>query len=203
MRRGAAILALVVLAAACSGDAEDPTPLTDPTSASTAPTTTAPVTTVAPTRSSTAETRTAELGATCDALETVVELNDRANQAVNGVFAQLGDPAGADPAQLLEDLKAGFAEIDPLIENARVAYDEAAAVAEPGLAADIEALRDGTLVIWPALRDAILEADSAEDIDLTRVLSDPVITEAITSAAAAVLRLDEFTVPECGFRLSN
>lgn len=196
------VLALVLVAAACSGGGDEPAPLTDPTTApsstSAATSTTLPTTTVAAT-----ETMTDAVGETCAALQTVVDLNALANLAVNRVFAQLADPAGADPDQLLEDLKAGFTEIDGLIEDARVAYDQAAEVAEPELASDIEALRDGTLIIWPALRDAILQAESAADIDLTEVLSEPELTAAITSAAAAVLRLDEFTVPECGFRLSN
>ncbi len=200
MRR--TVLALVLVAAACSGGGDEPAPLTDPTTApsstSAATSTTLPTTTVAAT-----ETMTDAVGETCAALQTVVDLNALANLAVNRVFAQLADPAGADPDQLLEDLKAGFTEIDGLIEDARVAYDQAAEVAEPELASDIEALRDGTLIIWPALRDAILQAESAADIDLTEVLSEPELTAAITSAAAAVLRLDEFTVPECGFRLSN
>lgn len=200
MRR--TVLALVLVAAACSGGGDEPAPLTDPTTApsstSAATSTTLPTTTVAAT-----ETMTDAVGETCAALQTVVDLNALANLAVNRVFAQLADPAGADPDQLLEDLKAGFTEIDGLIEDARVAYGQAAEVAEPELASDIEALRDGTLIIWPALRDAILQAESAADIDLTEVLSEPELTAAITSAAAAVLRLDEFTVPECGFRLSN
>ncbi len=140
--------------------------------------------------------------AACAPLRTVHEIDTEMNEAMAEVVADL-ETTGE--AAAFAELQAIVAETDPLLADVVTGYDEALAVAPDGLREDLSTLREGTVILWSSVIDLIITADSAEDFaaSFEAALQDPEFLERTLATAAATLRLDEFTVPECGFRLSR
>ena len=84
-------------------------------------------------------------------------------------------------------------------------YDDALAVAPPELVSDLETLRDASLFLWPLLVASFGEATSLSEAleDFSAAVSTPQATETAQQGGLAAMRLNQFTIPECGFRLSN
>lgn len=185
-------LALVISVGACGDDAAAPTTTTAPA---------APTTTLA-----------AGTPAVCGPLAEVVRLSDEFSLRLNGVMTDIyaaaasGEDLDAEAeAQLLDDFRGAFADATGLIDELIGHYNAAAALAEPELAADIVAVRDGTTMLMPILSGAFAEADTFAELStlFDTALTDPAVAEASMTAGLAALGIDEFSIPECGFKVSN
>jgi hypothetical protein len=97
------------------------------------------------------------------------------------------------------------AALDEKLPEVLDAYADAAAVAEDEtMTADIEAVSTATEEVTPVLADVFRNAESAEDLtELEQRLSSSEMATMTISAGEASLRLDEFTIPHCGFKFSN
>lgn len=140
--------------------------------------------------------------AVCAHLRTVHEIDAAMNQAMGEVVADL---ERTGEAAAFSELQAIVAEADSLLADVISGYDAALDVSPADLRDDLSTLREGTVVLWEVVIDLIVEADSADDFaaSFEAELQDPGFLEQTLAAATATLRLDEFTVPECGFRLSR
>ncbi|HAX82810.1 MAG TPA: hypothetical protein DCY40_09620 [Actinobacteria bacterium] len=185
------MVVLVLAFGACGDDAAAPTTTVQAT----------PGTTLAP-----------GTPAVCGPLAEVVRLSNEFSLRLNGVMTDIytaaatGEDLSADAeAELLDDFRGAFADATELIDELIGHYDAAAALAEPELAADIVAVRDGTLMLMPILTEAFEEADTFVELDtrFDTALTDPEVAEASMTAGLAALSIDEFTIPECGFKVSN
>ena len=138
----------------------------------------------------------------CAPLRTVHEIDAEMNRAMAEVVADL-ETTGE--AAAFAELQAIVADTDPLLADVVAGYDAALDAAPDRLREDLSTLRDGTVVLWHSVIDLIVAADSVEDFaaSFETALQDPEFLEQTLASAAATLRLDEFTVPECGFRLSR
>ena len=86
------------------------------------------------------------------------------------------------------------------------AYEAAAVAAEnfAALAADIREVKEATAVMNPIYVETMSTITSFSDFDaMGSLLSDPVVAQQVLLAMQATLRIDEFTIPTCGFKLSS
>jgi phage-related minor tail protein len=182
---------IALLATACGDDAAAPTTTVQAT----------PGTTLAP-----------GTPAVCGPLAEVVRMSDEFSLRLNGVMADIyaaattGEELSADAeAELLDDFRGAFAEASELVVELIGHYDDAAALAEPELAADIVAVRDATTMLMPILSEAVEDADTFDEFDtrLDAALTDPAVAAAAMAGGLAALSIDEFSIPECGFQVSN
>ena len=146
----------------------------------------------------------------CRALEEVVSLSDEfeftwANTVGDAVFAwQAGELSNA--AALLSEIRSVLPDFDELVADLAAAHDDAAAeFGDPFVADTILRLKDGWTVTWPVLRDAISTAETLEELSTTleTAYDEAAIATAVINAEFAALDLDEFTIPNCGFRVSR
>ena len=140
----------------------------------------------------------------CAELRVVTE-NNPLETALSSMLDLAGDPAATDSeiTASFQDIADTLASLGPEI---RQSYDDAAAaVDDPAVAADIRILSDNTIELIDPLVTSFREATSFDDLDgrLTASLTDPEIAPAVEEAGQAALRLDEFTLGECGFQLSG
>jgi hypothetical protein len=138
------------------------------------------------------------VGIACDQLRIVHQLDQEMAVAL--------DPFGGAtaPSDFVE-FKQRAAGLDEQLDEIVAAYDTVIASGPDDLVADITVVRDGTLVLWDAVFGAIDDSSTAEQFAriLTARLETPEIGGAALSAAGATLRLDTFTINECGFQLSE
>jgi hypothetical protein len=201
---------VAAVAAGCSGSDDDDaveSSVDTPATASEPPTSTS-ATTVAPGATPTTATGptdpTVPAGAApvCTELRRVRTISDEISLTMAPVLMTVLDPE----AELdLASLPAIADELDARLPDVLDAYADASAVAEDdAMAADIDAVAGATEAVTPLLVQVFRSADSVEDLtEIEQVLSSPENQSAAVSAGEASLRLDEFTVPECGFKFSN
>lgn len=148
----------------------------------------------------------------CAPLSEVVAANNEATLVMNDVILRIttlaseGEPPDEqEQADLLAGFQAVIAAGTPLMDEMVARYDDALAVALPGLVSDLETLRDASLFLWPLLADSFGEATSLSEAleDFSAAVSTPQATETAQQGGLAAMRLNQFTMPECGFRLSN
>lgn len=185
-------VALLLAVGACGDDAAAPTTTTAPL----VPTTTLP----------------AGAPAVCGPLAEVVRISDEFSLRLNGVMAEIYAAAAsgeqldaAAETELLADFRAAFAEADALMEELVGHYDDAAALADPQLAEHIVAVRDATTLLMPILNDALDDAATFEEFGTAfeAALTAPEVAETAMAGGLAALSIDEFSIPECGFKVSN
>ena len=193
------VLALLIATGAC-------------TTADSAPSATTAVETT--TTTALTATTTSGVPAVCAPLAEVVEASDemglRMSALLLELFEQIESSSDTDvgpeaEAQALADFKDVMLETDPIIDEIVGRYGAALVVAPDDLLADLEALRDATIAIWPLMLQAIESAESFQEFgELFREsMADPDLQAVTLDGGTAALRLDQFTVPECGFKLSN
>jgi len=111
-----------------------------------------------------------------------------------------------DEAALLAEMHAVALFLDEKTPNILAAYEEAAVGAEnlADLAADIRQVADLTAVLNPLLIEAMSNVTSFSDFSpMEALVSDPALMQQAISAGEAALRVDAFTIPTCGFKLSS
>ena len=118
-------------------------------------------------------------------------------------IALIRDPPGASASQALSNLQGAVRQALPLRDDTIDAYRRAFQVAPPELRSDIATLEEVTPKLTRVVFDHVLDAERLDELDFATVLSNPTVVQWSLDGAAAALRLDDFTVPECGFRLSN
>ena len=201
----AAMAGAALLLAGCGGgsSAEAPVSTTErpPITTTLPPTTATTATTVAPATTTTSAIVAAppEL---CAAFQDVVALNDAVGESFD---AAMRAGLSGDAAEALAAMKAAWREMETEIDALNDLYDRALAVAPEELRAPIVTLQEGTAELWPLLGDAILGAETVQDVSprIQAIFDSEAAAQATIRAATAALELDEYTVPNCGFRLSN
>ena len=144
----------------------------------------------------------------CAELQVVKDLSDEISQVTDDILSTVlsaaGDGSELDEAALLTQFDEVARSLDASLSDVLDAYESAARLAEPQIADDIRVVADGTAVLTPVLVAVFVDATSLDDLAaLDTAFEDPEIVDAATSAGLASLRLDDFTVPECGFQFSN
>ena len=136
----------------------------------------------------------------CAELRRVTEMDD-----LESVFDDLFDPDLSE-----EDFVAALREAADVTEDAIVDVVElyrkaAAAVEDAEVAEIIERLASTTETLTDPIVDAYRRATTFEELDaiLTENLGDPEVSAAAEEGGQAALRLDEFTLAECGFQISG
>ena len=136
----------------------------------------------------------------CAELRRVTEMDD-----LESVFDDLFDPDLSE-----EDFVAALREAADVTEDAIVDVVElyrkaAAAVEDAEVAEVIERLASTTETLTDPIVDAYRRATTFEELDaiLTENLGDPEVSAAAEEGGQAALRLDEFTLAECGFQISG
>ncbi len=173
------------------------TSATESTQPNTTAAATAPATTTAPAVAN---------AAVCDALGEVRTLSDEIGLLTSELLILASEPpspereteTAAGLAQVADELEGSLPE---LLDS----YARAEAVADPDIATDIAVLAEGTAALTPAIAGAARSASSFAELDdaITAAFEDPDVQDSAQQAALAAIRLDQFTVPECGFQLSN
>jgi hypothetical protein len=167
-------------------------------------------TTTAPTTSTT--TLAPGTPAVCGPLAEVVRITDEFSLRLNGVMAEIYAAAAAGEefdaaaeAELLDDFRVAYADAAGLMAALVGHYDDAAAIADPELATDIVALRDATTLLMPILSAALDDAETFDEFGAVfeTALADPAIAETAMTGGLAALSIDEYSIPECGFKVSN
>ena len=138
----------------------------------------------------------------CAELKRIRTLSDEISLVTGPIMASfLNDEQDFD----VQTLATVAAALDDKLPEVLDAYADAAAVAEDEtMVADIEAVSKATEEVTPVLADVFRNADSVEDLgELEQRLSSSEMATMTISAGEASLRLDEFTIPQCGFKFSN
>jgi hypothetical protein len=203
----AAIIGVAVVLSACSNDdpvADDIAP--EPTSTEAAPTADTVAGTTSTSEVDASTPSDGDIPAACGPLREVKTLSDEIGERTSDILVLAAEPSS--PEQEAETL-AAFAQvaddIDALLPDVIAAYARAEQLADGDIADDLALLADGTEALTPPIVEAIRTAESFADLDegLQSALEDPDLQESAQQAGLAALRLDEFTIPECGFQLSN
>jgi hypothetical protein len=114
------------------------------------------------------------------------------------------DPGGTSEADTIAAFATLAGEIEELLPETLAAYDRAAAVAPLGIDDEIRAVADGTARLTPALVEAFTKIQTADDLaNIQGIFAEPELQDAATDAGIALLGLDNFTNPNCGFQFSN
>jgi hypothetical protein len=138
----------------------------------------------------------------CTELKRIRTLSDEISLVTGPIMtAFLNDEQDFD----IQTLATVAAALDDKLPEVLDAYADAAAVAEDDtMVADIEAVSTATAEVTPVLAEVFRNAESVEDLDeLEQRLSSSEMATMTISAGEASLRLDEFTIPQCGFKFSN
>lgn len=138
----------------------------------------------------------------CEPLAEVIELS----ALVDAEFAPLAtlSPDASSEAEVLEVMTDVADVLDEQSSQVFDAYDRAIDVAPPELVNDLETLAAGTADLLPPLVDGLRAAEGFDDVQAAfAALAEPPLADAAMEAARAAFELDEFTIPECGFQLSD
>jgi hypothetical protein len=138
----------------------------------------------------------------CTELKRIRTLSDEISLVTGPIMASfLSDEADFD----IQTLATVAEALDEKLPEVLDAYADAAAVAvDETMAADIDAVSKATEEVTPVLAEVFRNAESAEDLtELEQRLSTSDMASMTISAGEASLRLDEFTIPQCGFKFSN
>lgn len=142
----------------------------------------------------------------CDPLAEVAALSEEIALLTNDIVLTAFDPSTSEPdAETLAGFEQLADELDELLPDVLDAYARAEEVADPEIASDIALVAEGTEALTPPFVEAVRSAESFDELDdeIEAALQDPDLQASAQEAGVAALRLDEFTVPECGFQLSN
>lgn len=143
----------------------------------------------------------------CQPLADVVRLSDDFDSQLGVVVSKMTQGAATpeEERQVLAEFATLMADTEPVVEELLAKYDAAAALADGDLRENIETVRETTAVIWPIFADSIDGARTFEEASdaLTEGISDPEITAIAIAGGTAALAIDEFSVPNCGFKVSN
>jgi hypothetical protein len=171
------------------------------TVATTIATSSAPATTAPAAVDPVASSLPADAPPVCAELQRIRVLSDEMNEVLAPVFATFSDPnAEAD----MSALPAAADAMDAILPEVVDAYSDAAAVADETLAKDIEAVSKATVEITPLMADVFRNADSVDDLaQLEQSLGSEEMRAVTLSGGEAALRIDEVTIPECGFKFSE
>ena len=142
---------------------------------------------------------------TCTELKIVQDLSDQTRASTNEILQRVAaDPGGTSEADTIAAFARLAGEIEALLPETLAAYDRAAAVAPPGIDDEIRAVADGTARLTPALVEAFTKIRNADDLaNIQGIFAEPELQDAATDSGIASLRLDNFTLPNCGFQFSN
>jgi hypothetical protein len=200
----AAVCLVAGIAAGCSGSDDDAAGETS-APATLAPATTVPATTVAASSPSTTGAPTSSLPAdappVCAELQRVRVLSDEMNEVLAPVFATFAD-SSTEPD--MSALPVAADAMDAILPQVVDAYADAAAVADETLAKDIDAVSKATVEITPLMAEVFRNADSVDDLaELEQQLGSDELRVVAVSGGEAALRIDEVTIPQCGFKFSE
>jgi hypothetical protein len=142
---------------------------------------------------------------TCTELKIVQDLSDQTTASTNEILQRVAeDPGGTSEADTIAAFATLAGEIEELLPETLAAYDRAAAVAPLGIDDEIRAVADGTARLTPALVEAFTKIQTADDLaNIQGIFAEPELQDAATDAGIALLGLDNFTNPNCGFQFSN
>jgi hypothetical protein len=143
----------------------------------------------------------------CEHLQVVRDMaNEMSLMSPVGNTAPI-EGAELDEAALIAEMHAVALFLDEKTPEMLAAYEAAAVAAgnTPDLAADIRQVADLTAGLNPMLVEAMSNMTSLSDFSpMEAMVSDnPAIMQQAISATGAILRIDEFTIPICGFKLSS
>ncbi len=146
-----------------------------------------------------------DIDQTCAELQVVQDLSDQTTASTNEILQRVAaDPEGMSEADTIAAFASLAGEIEALLPETLAAYDRAAAVAPPGIDDEIRAVADGTARLTPALVEAFTKIRNADDLaNIQGIFAEPELQDAATDSGIASLRLDNFTLPNCGFQFSN
>jgi hypothetical protein len=186
-----AAIALTTSLAACSDDGSDDEASDDGPGTTSAPSEQDPATTDAPSDGPTTSAGVGEVSAEfCDAARRVDELDDESERIMTDVQANMQSEADFIPAW-----EAALVELDALVAELEVAYQDMIEHAPEGLAADVTGLMDGTLVLMEGL-----QATGTID-DLAAYLDEASTSPDVAEMVDATIALDEITQAECDVTL--
>jgi len=143
----------------------------------------------------------------CESLQDLIDLTGPASDALLDVV-DAGDLATETPGLeddiVFLDATAQVAAL-PAIQAFEKGYEVAADTAGGELGQHISALGEVSLKFWYDLEVVASEAADAEDffVLIDAYLRSAEVVEAGARGVAAQEAIDEFTVPECGFRISD
>jgi hypothetical protein len=141
----------------------------------------------------------------CVELQQVEVLTNEMALIMNAVIQEFTASSGEpDEAVLQARLQEAADLMDRSLPGLLSAYESAAQLAPADVAADLRAVADGTALLTPPMVDVMRNARTVEDFaGMEQVLEAPELAQAAVAAGTASLRLDEFTIPTCGFKFSN
>lgn len=142
----------------------------------------------------------------CGELQRIKDLESEVTLAINELLVGLLEPGDdVDEQLLLGDLQTVADMLDDNLEQVLDAYDRAVALATPDVADDLERVAATAAAITPRIADAYRGVESLDQLAprIEQALADPDLLEETQEGAVASVRLNEFTIPTCGFQLSN
>lgn len=143
--------------------------------------------------------------AVCVELEKVRTLSNEMSLITNSAMVELTGSGGViDEAAVLARLREASDLLEQSLPTLLGAYEAAALVAPTDVAADLRALAGGTAVLTPALAEFMRNAATIQELaGIEQLFERPDLADAAYAAGTAALRLNGFTIPSCGFQLSN
>lgn len=140
----------------------------------------------------------------CAELQTAQELSADVATSVSDILIAVAEGSEGSEAETVQafvdlgnDLEAGLPDL-------LATFDRAAAAAPEEVAVEIRSVADSTALLTPALAAGFREAAEAGEIaGLQEVVATPELQEAGQRSGISALRLDNFTIPTCGFQFSN
>jgi hypothetical protein len=163
-----------------------------------------PPPTASPQPSTTASTIALDSSAVCAELQKVQALNNEMNLIVSQAMEGLGTPGQLDEAAIL----AGFRDAAVLMEQSLPsllnAYEAAAVVATPEVAADLRTVGNASALMMPPMIQVLRDATALADLQRIEqaITATPELQQAAVDGGTASLRVDQFTIPTCGFKFS-
>lgn len=173
-------------------DATQPPPPTLPSAAR-------PTPTVAPPEELSEE----DAAIACDALKTMAASDKKVTAAINKLKVEEPEPPITERAVLTE-LHQAIEGIDELFGDFIADYNVAVAVVPAQLIPFLELSRDADIEVWENVKERLLGATTLIDAEwvLISVVNDPYLQGVDARGEAAVLSLDTWVEPVCGFTLS-
>jgi len=138
----------------------------------------------------------------CGALSAIVDLNTDMGLAMQPLEAKI--VAEGPDAPIADEAAAVADEMEAGRETIQESYADAVDAASGDLRAALEVLADTTPQLITPLVDVFRDAEQAVDLDrIETVFQDEEIQQAAIDGGQAALEVDEFAIPNCGFRFSN
>ncbi len=136
------------------------------------------------------------VAAVCTEIELIQDFDAETAAATDQLF----ELVEADEAALIAGFNDVADTLDGLLPQVLATYERAAELAPPDVGDDLLAVGEGTALLTPAIVEVLRVAQSIGDLAaLEDIFSDQELADAAISAGEASLRLDDFTIPNCGF----